>query len=915
MHDLKTNKVLSGDVYNGQQDNSEYCEHYGMPKRSGRYPWGSGKEPFQHGGDFLSRVNELKSKGLSEKEIANSLGMTTTSLRMQTRVANHERKNLDADRARSLRADGKSNYEIAEIMGYKNESSIRSLLNEDSSKRRNAAVNTAEILKKELEEKGMIDIGAGAERLLNVSSGVLKEASFILETEGYHVYPIGVQQVNNKGKQTTVVVLARPEYEYKDAYQKMGKIEMIGEKYHSKDGGETFQTTKYPASLDSKRVGIRYAEDGGLERDGTIEIRRGCKDLDMGGSHYAQVRILVDGTHYLKGMALYSDNLPDGVDVMFNTNKKRGTDKFDVLKAIKDEDPNNPFGAYIPASGQSYYTDKNGKQQLSPINKLKAEGEWEKMSKKLSSQFLSKQDLELVRKQLNLTYKDNQDEFDEIMKLTNPTVKKKLLMDFADQCDGAAVHLKAAALPRQKVQVILPVPSLKDNEVYAPNYKNGEKVALVRFPHGGKFEIPILTVNNKHADARKMLGTDIQDAVGINSKTAERLSGADFDGDQVVVIPTNANVKIKNREPLAGLVGFDPKDSYGPSAYGNKNVKLMSKKQIGKQMGMASNLITDMTLKGASDEELERAVRHSMVVIDAYKHKLDYKQSEKDNGINALKMKYQAHINENGEISTGASTLLSRRKQTVQVDERKGSAQINPETGEVTYKTSGRTYVDKKTGKTVKAMTKVSLIENTKDVRTLSSGTDIENAYADYANKMKSLANEARKAYKATGNIQTNPEAKKVYANEVASLKAKLNVALMNAPKERRAQIIANSQIKEIMAANPDMEKDQIKKISQQRINDARIAVGASGKDTRIDITDREWSAIQAGAVTESVLSQVLRYADDKVVREKATPRQTSTLSTTKVNKMKAMQASGYTNAEIAEALGVSTSTVTKYTK
>ena len=76
---------------------------------------------------------------------------------------------------------------------------------------------------------------------------------------------------------------------------------------------------------------VRYADDvgsdgvKGIEKDGVIELRRGVEDLDLNGNRYAQVRILVDGTHYLKGMAVYSDDMPDGVDVVFNTNKKKGT--------------------------------------------------------------------------------------------------------------------------------------------------------------------------------------------------------------------------------------------------------------------------------------------------------------------------------------------------------------------------------------------------------------------------------------------------------------------------------------------------------------------------------------------------------------------------------------------------------------
>lgn len=194
--------------------------------------------------------------------------------------------------------------------------------------------------------------------------------------------------------------------------------------------------------------------------------------------------------------------------------------------------------ALIKAGGQSYYTDKDGKRQLSLINKRAEEGDWNEWSDNLPSQFLSKQSITLIKKQLNLATTDKQAEFDEIMSLTNPTVKKALLKSFSDDCDSAAIHLQAAALPRQKYQVILPITSMKDNEVYAPNYKNGEQVALIRYPHGGTFEIPILTVNNKQADARKILGNTPADAIGINSKVADRLSGADFDGDTVMVIPT-----------------------------------------------------------------------------------------------------------------------------------------------------------------------------------------------------------------------------------------------------------------------------------------------------------------------------------------------------------------------------------------
>ena len=878
--------------------------HYGVKRRSGRYPWGSGEHPFQDSGDFLSRVNELKAQNMSEKEIADALGMSTTSLRTQLRVANHQRRALEADRARSLREEGKSLNEIAQIMGYKNDSSIRSLLNENTANNKNKAAETAEILKREIEEKGMLDVGAGVERELGVSRNTLDEALFILQTEGYNTYGVGIPNVTQKGKQTNTPVLTKPGTEYKDAYADFSNIKSVGD-YYSEDGGTTFKRVQYPQSIDGNRVAIRYGDEGGSDMDGVLQIRRGVEDLDLGNSHYAQVRILVDGTHYLKGMAIYADDLPDGVDIMFNTNKKSGTPKESVMKSIKD-DPTNPFGATIKADGQSYYTGKDGKQHLSAINKIKEESDWEDMGRRLSSQFLSKQPLKLIKQQLDLTYKDARAEYDDIMALDNPTVKKKLLMDFADQCDGAAVHMQAAALPRQSTQVILPVPQLKENEVYAPAYRDGETVVLVRYPHGGTFELPQLKVNNKNPSAKKNLG-NITDAIGINPKVAEQLSGADFDGDFVTVIPVNNRVKIKTSAPLEGLKDFNPKDEYAEVP----GMRYMKKSDTQKEMGMISNLITDMTLKGASTEELTRAVKHSMVVIDAEKHKLNYKQSEKDQGIAELKKKYQGYTNEAGEEKGGASTLLSRRSQTVAVPERQGSGRINPETGEVVYKTSGRTYVDKN-GKQVSATTDVSIILNAKDVRTLSSGTAQENAYADYSNKMKALANEARKSYLATGRLKKNSSAAQTYKNEVDSLEEKLDKAARNAPRERQAQAIANSVVKAKKEANPDMDSKEIKKASQQALEDARARVGASGKGTRIDITPKEWEAIQAGAISDSKLTQILRYADMDKVREYATPKTYNSISPSKASRARAMRESGYTIQQIADAMGVSRSAISK---
>ena len=625
-------------------------------------------------------------------------------------------------------------------------------------------------------------------------------------------------------------------------------------------------------------------------------------------------------------MAFYSDDLPDGVDVAFNTNKKPGAE---ALKPIKTEDPNNPFGALIKEEGGQYhYTDpETGERRLGLINKTRAEGDWGEWADSLPSQFLSKQSMQLINKQLNLAVADKKAEFDEICALTNPTVKKALLESFANDCDSAAVHLQAAALPRQKYQVILPIATMKDTEVYAPNYNDGETVALVRYPHGGTFEIPILRVNNKQADGVRILGNNPADAIGINSKVAERLSGADFDGDTVMVIPCNSpssSVKITSTSPLRGLENFDPKMDYGYSrtetdADGKDHYyrdgheyKQMTKHQTQIEMGKASNLITDMTLKGATPDELAKAVRHSMVVIDAEKHKLDWKQSEIDNDIPALKKKYQYRVDDDGSEHTGASTLISRAKSDVTVPKRKGTPKIDPETGELVYKNANETWVDRK-GKTHLRTQQSTLMAETKDARKLSSGTKEEEAYANYANHMKALGNAARKEILSTGRIKYSASAKATYQDEVDNLNSQLTLALKNAPRERQAQLAANSAVKALKRSYPDMTKKEIKKQGQLALTRSRAQFGA--QRSPINITPRGWEAIQAGAISENVLTQILRFADTDQVRSYATPRSTSSLSSGKQAKIRAMSSSGYTTSEIAKALGISSSTVSKYLK
>ena len=927
-----------------------YIMHYGRGHldggHSGRYKWGSGEDPYQHSGDFLSRVNELKEQGLSESEIAKTMGImskdgkspSSTRLRIQLQLAKEEQRSEKVAQARRLREAGHSLQAIAEKMGFDNDSSVRTLLDVDIEARKNQSKETADFLMKQVDEKGMIDVGKGIETELGISREKLETALYIAELNGYERFGAGVPQINNPGKQTNIQVLAPPGSQHKDIYN-YDEIHTIND-YISYDGGDSFKPSfVFPESMDSKRLAIRYAEDGGIKKDGVMEIRPGVEDLDIGG-HYAQVRILVDGKKYLKGMAVYGDekDFPPGVDVIFNTNKDKSKSKLEVLKDAKidketgEVDRENPFGSLIKEKGgQNYYIGKDGKEHLSLINKRAEEGDWGEWADKLPSQFLAKQNLSMINKQLEITMDNKKAEYDEICSLTNPTVKKALLKSFSDDCDAAAVHLKAAALPRQKYQVLLPLTTIKDNEIYAPNYKDGEKVALVRYPHGGTFEIPILTVNNKNREGIKVISKNAKDAIGINNKVAERLSGADFDGDTAMVIPTagngkNMGVKITSTKELEGLKGFDNKLSYGHDphseirdengkiiAYTRGGIKFKAMNNTQQEMGKISNLITDMTIKGAKPEELARAVRHSMVVIDAEKHGLDYKQSEKDNGIRELKVKYQGEIDpKTGRLNTPAGTLMSRAKGRAPVPKRKGSPKIDPNTGELIWKSVKETYTDKD-GKIKERIQNSTKMAETKDAMTLVSKdrNPKELAYANYANFNKDLANKARLTMINTGKIAVNASAKKTYAKEVESLDNKLREAELNAPKERTAQRIANSELKAKMQANPDMTKAEKKKFGQRALSRAREQVGA--KRTTIDIEPKEWEAIQAGAISESKLNRIINHTDTDKLKELATPITSKGLTNGQINRIKSLSKQGYTNAQIAEMLGKSATTIAKY--
>jgi len=922
-------------------NDDNYLEHYGILRRSGRYPWGSGASESTRNRSFLDVVDMLRKDGLSDTEIARGFGITTTQLRAANSIASAQQRQEKILQAQKLHDKGLSNVAIGQRMGL-NESSVRSLLAPGALDKVTANQTTANMLKQQVDQKKYVDIGAGVEHHLGVTETRLKNSIAILQEQGYPVHVIHVRQATGGGdKYTAVKVLAKPGTPLSEVQRNRAEIKQITD--YSEDYGRSYLKSQPPLNVSARRIGINYAEDGGAKADGVIYVRPGVKDLSIGNSSYAQVRIAVDGTHYLKGMAVYKDDLPPGVDLVFNTNKSNTGRKKDAMKELST-DPDLPFGSIVR---QIHGPDGKVTSAMNIVGSPAkegsgVEGSWDTWSKNLPSQLLAKQSPALAKSQLNLTYERRVNEFDEINKLTNPTVRKKLLGSFADATDSAAVHLQAAAMPGQATKVILPVTSMKPNEVHAPTLANGTRVALVRFPHGGTFEIPQLTVNNRNPEARKLLGAHAEDAIGIHHSVAERLSGADFDGDTVLLIPNNKG-SIQSTPALEGLKGFDPHHSY-PAYDGMRTIDggiynaktrkvdyqgrnpISARKQ--QEMGKISNLITDMTVHGAKADELARAVRHSMVVIDSEKHSLDFKASERDNGIAQLREKYQPKPG--GKRAGGASTLLSRAGAEYRIPQRvlrspaKGGP-IDPVTGKKVYEETGRMVPERKprinpqtgkreyvsTGKMVKKMEVHERLAVTEDAMKLLSsthGTPIEVIYAEHSNKLKSLANDARKATLGIEPTKYSKSAKSVYANEVASLDSKLNLAEKNAPLERQAQVIAETQVSQKRQANPGMDPSDVTKIRNQALTEARVRTGA--KKNMIVLTQAEWDAIQAGAISTSKLDKILRHSDLDTVKKLAQPKYQPKMTTTKIVRAKQMLDSGFTQAEVAQHLGVSLSTL-----
>ncbi len=950
-----------------------YLKHFGTPRHSGRYPWGSGKDP-QRSKSFATRVSELKKEGLSEAEIAKGFGFkTTTELRAKIHTESESRYAAQAAMASRLRAKGNSDVAIARRMNV-SPNTVKNLLLPETKERHKATEATMEMLQAAADKKGMVDIGTAANLRIGVTKTKLDVSVLQLQEKGYVAVAIQTPQLGTSNKTTVRSLLspatmekARAEYVIKDPdkwrrltpQEQEAKIAYLYASKHAdeirliddwtSDGGLTYKQVKPPVSIDSKRIMVRFSDDNpsGASMDGTIQVRRGVPDLALPpDKHYGQARVAVDGTHYMKGMVIYAyEDMPPGIDVIYNTNKDSSVGKLGALKkmntVLDTEDGGaifidkegkqkiNEFGASIR---QTTYIDKKGKEQLSALNIVGfvgktdsgVEGGWETWSKTLSSQFLSKQNSELAKQQLNLAYLDQKDTFDSYAQITQPAVKQRLLDAFADDCDSKAVHLKAAALPRQTSNVIIPIMSLKKNECYSPNYRDGEQLVLIRYPHAGTFEIPVVTNNLRNKEAKAVLGGGL-DGLGITPHAAEQLSGADFDGDTVIAIPYNP--KTIAISPINKSLS-DFTETYRKQYAKVPGMAVITTKQKGQEMGRVSNLITDMTIKGATVDKIVRAVKHSMVVIDAEKHELNYTQSYIDNGIAELKVEYQGGTLTNPR---GASTLVSRASSEQRVDKRKALTKeealatgrtlirknaysVDVNTGEKVYIPTGDGYTNKK-GKFIKSQIKSTKMAEVSDARKLMSSpaTPIEIIYADYANSMKALGNKARKESANIKMTAYDPSAKKAYAPEVAALNKKLKVALANAPLERQVHLIGNKKLRTTIDANNNMDASQIKKLKGQILAQTRELVGA--KKTPIQITQSEWHAIESGAISNALLKQILDNTNLDVVQSYATPRTRVLMSPSKVARAKIYRAQGREMSEIAEALGVSVSTLSQSLK
>lgn len=214
----------------------EHLAHYGILRRSGRYPWGSGTTQSARNKSFLDTIEELKSKGMSETEIARGFStdehpFTTTHLRAAKTIALNQQKQEKIAQAQRLRDKGYSHEKIALRMGLAGESSVRALLAPGEKHKVDVLTSTADMLKRQVAEKKYVDVGKGVNLDLpisdggniGISKGKFDTAVAMLQEQGYKVHYLKQPQ-QTTGKDTRLKVLTKPDVSYSESLYKISLI-------------------------------------------------------------------------------------------------------------------------------------------------------------------------------------------------------------------------------------------------------------------------------------------------------------------------------------------------------------------------------------------------------------------------------------------------------------------------------------------------------------------------------------------------------------------------------------------------------------------------------------------------------------------------------------------------------------------
>jgi DNA-directed RNA polymerase specialized sigma24 family protein len=114
--------------------------------------------------------------------------------------------------------------------------------------------------------------------------------------------------------------------------------------------------------------------------------------------------------------------------------------------------------------------------------------------------------------------------------------------------------------------------------------------------------------------------------------------------------------------------------------------------------------------------------------------------------------------------------------------------------------------------------------------------------------------------------------------------------------------------VKQRRQANRDMDAAELRKIKGQALEEARARTGA--KKHQIEITDEQWHAIQSNAISIDKMKNILNNTDIEKLKERATPRDKKVVTPAMASRALAMHRAGVTYAEMADALGISESTL-----